>query len=390
MSAVLAERVCSAGSAALPAAPTGRREDIDACASEVLAMLQNHSYEDTAAHFRTSRGKVYSLAVRAGARKNEAAILERKADRRRRQLEFMESVVNSVQKADVLDFLAGLPDDSVPLHLCSPPYNLGLSYGQGASADAFSYSYYLGWSIQVLSEMARTLAPGGTLFYQVGSTRGPDGGLVPIDTVLFQHLITMGLTFKTRIAWVVPHGLTPKRRLAERYETALVFTKGPEHRVFNPDPVRTPQRQPGKRAFRGPNKGQLSGNPFGAHPSNVWTIPNARHNAPGRVEGHPAQMPVELARRAILLWTLPGDLVVDCFSGSGTTAEAAIRTGRAFSGCDLFYEDLRAQRLAAVSPDLSTPLPGITDESLAVWQAEARPVHVPARDPDLFDAPVPG
>lgn len=50
-------------------------------------------------------------------------------------------------------------------------------------------------------------------------------------------------------------------------------------------------------------------------------------------------MPTELARRAVMLYTMPGDIVIDPFSGSGTTHAVCIRTGRAFCGADLFYED---------------------------------------------------
>lgn len=359
----------------------------DALEAAVLSALANNdTYEQISAALNVSRGKVYAIALRNGARKNEARIQERASDRKARQREFLQTVINATEKADVLDFLAGIPDGSIALQLSSPPYNLGKQYGGCAGADGFAHAFFLGWQIQVLSELARTLADGGVLFYQVGATRGPDGGLYPMDILLFQHLQTMGLTFQSRVAWVVPHGLTPKRRLSERYETALVFTKGREPRVFNATPARTPQKQPGKRAYRGANAGQISSHPFGAAPSNVWTIPNAGNNRGGRVDGHPAQMPVELARRAVMLYTNPGDLVCDPFAGSGTTCEAAVRSGRAFTGCDLFYEDVRRQRLATVAPDLVSHLPGVTDESFAVWEAEARPVHVPALSQNqLFD-----
>jgi DNA modification methylase len=341
----------------------------------VLESLSRNTYQEVADQFCISRGAVYGIAVKAGARKHEQRILERKAEREGRQREFLTSVMNATAKADVLDFLAGVPDQSVALHVFSPPYNIGRSYS--ATHDAFAFSFYLGWLLQVLSESARTLMPGGVLFMQVGATHGPDGVLYPIDIACFEHLRQMGLTFQSRIAWVTPHGLTPKRRLSERYETALVFSKGPAPRVFNPDPVRVPQKQPAKRSFKGKRKGELSGHPFGAFPSNVWHISNVRHNVPEKV-AHPAQMPIELARRAILLYSNCDDLVMDCFAGSGTTAAACIETGRAFSGCDLSYEDLRRERLSKVAPDLVCLLPGVTKQSLAVWQAEARPVHVPA------------
>lgn len=89
-------------------------------------------------------------------------------------------------------------------------------------------------------------------------------------------------------------------------------------------------------------------------------------------------MPEELARRAILLYTLPGQLVCDPFSGSGTTAAQAIKTGRAFTGADLFYSDIRAERLKIVAPEVVSMLPGISDEMVAVWEAEAQAVNRPA------------
>ena len=165
-------------------------------------------------------------------------------------------------------------------------------------------------------------------------------------------------------------------RLADRYETVLLFSKG-EQATFNPNSARSPQKNPGKRAFKGPNKGQLSGNPLGAHPTDVWSdISNVGHNHPEAAEGrHPAQFPVGLAKRCILLYTMAGDLVCDPFSGSGSTAVAALESGRNFVGADLFYGDLRSRRLTNAKPDTFTPLPGVNDKTVAVWQAEAHRVE---------------
>jgi len=171
--------------------------------------------------------------------------------------------------------------------------------------------------------------------------------------------------------------LPPRARLSDRHEALLVFSKG-DQVVFNPNAARTPQKQPGKRAFKGPNKGRLSGNPYGAHPSDVWgDIPQVAHNHPDRAMGaHPAQFPVKLVKRAILLYTKVGGIVCDCFSGSGSTHVATIETGRGFVGADLFYEPLREARVANSSMDAFCELPGVSDESVAVWQAEARKVEI--------------
>lgn len=342
---------------------------------KVLRLLTSHTYEEVRAITGWSRGKIYQLALRHGARKTESRIMERQQDRRKRQMETLTQLMNTTAKADVLDFFDAIPDDSISLHLCSPPYNLGKSYGDGASADTLRFTFFHGWLMQIVSEISRTLKPGGVACINVGKTRDWQGILMPLDVLLHEDLRRSGLTFQSRVVWTMNHGLTPKHRLSDRYETILIFSKG-EQATFNPNAARTPQKQPDKKAFKGPNKGQLSGNPYGAFPSDVWNdIPQVANNHPDASHGrHPAQFPLKLAKRAILLYTMAGDLACDCFSGSGTSWVASKETGRDFVGADLFYEDLRAKRLAATTPDAFTPLPGVTEESVAVWQAEAKKV----------------
>lgn len=356
-------------------------ETNDLCENKVLSDLSSMTYEEVAAANNCSRGTIYRIALKNGARKTEQRILERAKARELRQMETLKEVIGTTEKANVLDYLDGLPSDCAQLILTSIPYNLGVSYGGGQSADQMRFLYYFGWIMQVISEASRILCNGGTLFLQVGSTRDETGNLAPLDVLLFPAIKQAGLQFQSRVIWQIPHGLTPKRRLAERHETALVFSKG-DQRVFNPTPARQPQKQPGKRAFKGPRKGQISSNYLGAWPSNVWAIGNVGNNHPEKT-GHPAQFPLELARRAMQLYSMPGDLVIDPFCGSGTSHVAAIETGRAFSGCDLFYEDIRNKRLAKAFPDLVSHLPGVSDEAVAIWNAEARRRDFPANTRSL-------
>jgi DNA modification methylase len=286
----------------------------------ILAHLATHTYEETEAAFAGwSRGRIYALALRTGARKNELRIQERAAERRCRQEATLRELLGHTATADALDFLDGIPDDSVRCVVTSPPYNLGRGskrYGNAIGADALRPVMYAGWLQCVVSELARVVRPGGTVFLQVGQTLDYTQHLMPMDVLLFEAMRQSGLTFQSRVAWIKEHGLTPTNRLAERYETALIFSKG-ETPIFNPGAARTPQKQPGKRAYRGERRGQLSGSPLGAWPSNVWHIPSVRHNHPDRAFGeHPAQFPLALARRAVLLYSQPGDLVLDPFSGS--------------------------------------------------------------------------
>ena len=350
-----------------PEAPIAANDNFE---EAVLERLAKATYEETAEAFGISRGKVYQIALKNGARKTERRIMERAAERKARQAETLQAMIDATSTADVLDYFEALPNECAQLILTSCPYNVGKCYGDGVSADAMRHVYFAGWLSMVVSEISRVLAPGGVAFFQCGSTRDEiDGSMVPIDIMMFDVFRKTGLDYQNRVSWVIPHGLTPKRRLSERHESALIFSKGPPA-SFNPDPARTPQKNPGKRAFKGPNKGKLSGHPYGAWPSDVWAIGNVGANHPEKT-GHPAQFPEELAMRAVQLYTKPGDLVIDPFSGSGTTHVVARRTGRQFSGCDLFYEDMRAARLADAELDNVCTLPGISEQSRAIWQAEA-------------------
>lgn len=111
------------------------------------------------------------------------------------------------------------------------------------------------------------------------------------------------------------------------------FSKSEEY-TFNLDAVRVPQKYPGKKYFKGPRRGELSGNPLGKNPSDVWDIPNVKSNHVEKTE-HPCQFPVELIERLVLSMTDPGDWVLDPFLGTGTSAIAALIHDRKAIGAEI-------------------------------------------------------
>jgi adenine-specific DNA-methyltransferase len=167
----------------------------------------------------------------------------------------------------------------------------------------------------------------------------------PLDLVLYPVFKSFGLTLKNRIVWTFGHGLHEQFRFSGRHETILWFVKSDRY-PFNLDAVRIPQKYPGKRAFRGANKGKPSGNPDGKNPSDVWDIPNVKSNHIEKTE-HPCQFPIGLAERLVLALTNEGDLVVDPYIGVGSTAAAAILRGRHTAGADteLRYLEIARQRI---------------------------------------------
>jgi adenine-specific DNA-methyltransferase len=134
-------------------------------------------------------------------------------------------------------------------------------------------------------------------------------------------------------------------RFSGRYETIVWFTKTDDY-VFNLDPVRVPQKYPGKKYFRGPNAGKYSCNPLGKNPGDVWVIPNVKSNHVEKTD-HPCQFPVELIERLVLSMTNENDWVLDPFLGTGTSIIAAIRHNRRGAGAETVqkYWKLALQRI---------------------------------------------
>jgi adenine-specific DNA-methyltransferase len=194
----------------------------------------------------------------------------------------------------------------------------------------------------VISECVRILHPEGNICWQVGNHISPTGEVIPLDVVLYPIFKSHGLILRNRIIWHFEHGLHCAHRFSGRYETILWFTKGDSF-YFDLDPVRVPQKYPGKKYFKGPRTGQYSCNPLGKNPGDVWVIPNVKHNHPEKT-AHPCQFPVELIERLVLSMTKKGQLVVDPFIGVGTTAVAAVLRQRRAAGSDTCVEYLRVAR----------------------------------------------
>lgn len=238
-----------------------------------------------------------------------------------------------------LSFLRPLADGMAQLIITSPPYNIGKSYERRSSLET-----YVQDQAQVISECARLLSNEGSLCWQVGN-HVDKGEIVPLDIVLYPIFREHGLKLRNRVVWHFEHGLHCSKRFSGRYETVLWFTKSDDY-YFNLDPVRVPSKYPGKRHFKGPKAGKLSGHPLGKNPSDVWIIPNVKHNHVEKTE-HPCQFPVELVERFVLSMSREGDVVLDPYMGVGSSVIAAIKNGRVGYGCDIeqAYLDIAWERV---------------------------------------------
>lgn len=243
----------------------------------------------------------------------------------------------TLYEGDCLGLLGQIPDASVQLVVTSPPYNIGKSYEKKRALQQ-----YLELQNAVIAECIRVVRPGGSICWQVGSFVGSHNQVIPLDVLLHplfaKYETTDKLRLRNRIVWQFEHGLHCSHRFSGRYETVLWYTKGDRYK-FRLDRIRVPQKYPGKRAYKGPNRGKYSGNPLGKNPGDLWTFPNVKCNHIEKTE-HPCQFPIELPSRLILALSDRGDLVLDPFLGVGTTAVAALIHGRRSAGAELVREYL--------------------------------------------------
>jgi adenine-specific DNA-methyltransferase len=258
-----------------------------------------------------------------------------------------------LHEGDTLQFLQTLPSRTARLIITSPPYNVGKAYETRQSIQE-----YLRQQGAVIDELIRILVDGGSLCWQVGNYI-ENGEVFPLDIYYYSMLKDRGLNLRNRIIWHFGHGLHASKRFSGRYETILWFTKG-EGYTFNLDSVRVQAKYPGKRHFKGPNKGKPSSNPLGKNPSDIWEIvaqdweqelwdiPNVKANHPEKTE-HPCQFPIELVERCVLALTDENDWVLDPYCGVGSALIAGLKHQRRVIGCDKepAYIETARQRIEA-------------------------------------------
>ena len=278
----------------------------------------------------------------------------------------------TLYQGDCRDLLRDVPSSSAQLIVTSPPYNIGKKYEKRVAL-----SEYLRREEEVIDLCVDRLQPGGSICWQVGN-HVDAGEVYPLDILLYPHFVKHGLKLRNRIVWHFEHGLHCSKRFSGRHETILWFTKGDRHGqyVFNLDPVRVPQKYPGKKHFKGPRKGQPSANPLGKNPGDVWIIPNVKHNHPEKTV-HPCQFPIELVERLVLALTNKGDLVLDPYMGVGSALVAAVMNDRIAAGADVCAEYV----------EVANARIGEAAAGTLKFRPRDRPVYVPSPTSKLAQKP---
>ena len=262
---------------------------------------------------------------------------------------YTDSGIPVLYNGSCYEFIKTIPDSAVKLIITSPPYNIGKQYEKKHDLQ----DYYAMQEL-IIDECIRILQDDGSICWQVGNYV-EKSSIIPLDILLYPIFAKHNLKLRNRIIWHFGHGLHASKRFSGRYESILWFTKTDNY-TFNLDAVRVPQKYPNKKYFKGKRKGELSCNPLGKNPSDVWEIPNVKNNHVEKTI-HPCQFPVELAERLILSMTNEYDYVFDPFLGVGTTTAAAAKNNRIGIGCEVIkeYYDIAVERtVQAVNGELKT------------------------------------
>lgn len=227
----------------------------------------------------------------------------------------------------------------VDLVFADPPYNIGYKYD--SYDDNRSYEDYVTWTRRWIRESSLTLTPTGSAFFMIGDEFAAETRLAIRDA---------DLILRNWIIWNYSFGQHRPDKFGRSHVHLFYAVKDPKRFTFNDIALRVPSR-------RGLVYNDRRTDPRGRLPEDTWaSYPRVCGTFRARQDWHGCQLPEDLLARIITGASNPGDLVLDPFSGSGTTLAVAKRFNRRFLGIELSseYVEQAKQRLAAVDVELVT------------------------------------
>lgn len=244
-----------------------------------------------------------------------------------------------IYQMDCVQALKRLPPNLVDLTVTSPPYNIGKEYETRVGVDR-----YVAWCEEWIQCVEWVSKAESAFWLNLGYLAVPEKAkCLPISYLLWDKVPFFLLQ---EVVWNYAAGVAARNYFSPRNEKFLWYVKNQSCYTFNLDEVRDPNvKYPNQK-----KNGKLKCNPLGKNPTDVWEFPKVtsgtQRASPERT-AHPAQFPVAVIDRIVRACSNPGDVVLDPFMGSGTTAEVALSTGRFVLGFELEpkYIDIAAARL---------------------------------------------
>jgi DNA modification methylase len=269
--------------------------------------------------------------IRSEKRRNELAEAAAKADAGRKADRPQWSILN----VDVIDGLESVRDEHGPARLIftDPPYNIGIDYGDGEKADLLSPQAYMKWVRQWLGLCWDCLADDGSLWVMIGDEYAAE---------YCTEIKSTGFTVRSWIKWYETFGVNCSNKFNRTSRHIFYAVKDEKSFVFNPEHVTRPSD---RQAKYGDSRAAVGGKLW----DDVWQIPRLTGTCAERIPDFPTQLPLALVEPIVLCASMPGDLVVDPFNGSGTTGVASVRNDRKYVGIEKSekFSDMADMRMRA-------------------------------------------
>lgn len=242
---------------------------------------------------------------------------------------YFENENTVIYNMDCIEGLGTLSEKGIHIDatITSPPYNIGKEYEKIVPIDD-----YVNWLSNISALVYDITKANGAYLLNVGYLSvEKKGKAIPIPYLLWDKT---DFFFQQEIIWNYGAGVAAKNFLSPRNEKILWYIKNSDDYTFNLDDIRDPDvKYPNQK-----KNGKLRCNTLGKNPSDVWQIAKVTSGANRSSEertNHPAQFPNDLIERLVKGFTNTGELILDPFMGSGTTAEVANRNGRKCLGFEI-------------------------------------------------------
>jgi site-specific DNA-methyltransferase (adenine-specific) len=246
---------------------------------------------------------------------------------------------NIILNGDCLELFKIIPDNFVDMCFADPPFNLKKKYT--TYSDNRELKEYLDWCEKWINEMVRVTKPSGSIFVHN----------IPKWLTFYASYLNKTANFRHWIAWDAPTAPMGKTLQPAHYGVLFYTKQLKNSKIYE---LRYPHKRDRKQGYLlkdyGGKKDGL--HPFGPLVSDVWTDIHRIKHSKNRDE-HPCQLPIHLLERMILMTTDENDVVLDPFSGTGTTAVAAKQLGRKYIGFELDkqYVEISQQKLKKIVPN---------------------------------------
>ncbi|MBL8149169.1 MAG: site-specific DNA-methyltransferase [Blastocatellia bacterium] len=249
------------------------------------------------------------------------------------------SATGALYSADCLEILPYVETEVIDTVFADPPFNLGKIYGRNSN-DSLNDKEYIEWCYKWLNECIRILKPGGSLFVY---------NLPKWNIILGSFLIQNGLQFRHWIAVEMNTSLPISGKLYPSHYGLLYFSKGkPNTSKRIRTPIEVCRHCGGETKDYGGHRNAM--NPNGVTLKDVWTdIPPVRHSKYKIKDRKANVLSTKILDRVIETSTLPGDIVLDPFGGSGTTFAVCESKQRNWIGIEIDFADQIVSRLESNS-----------------------------------------